>query len=73
MPPSSSQSGCANETPACSRCCGRVLEIIVALAGIGTAIFLYVVVKRQNEALAMGFVGTRTLKAATIFIGVADS
>jgi Domain of unknown function (DUF4386) len=50
-----------------------VLEIIVALAGIGTAIFLYVVVKRQNEALAMGFVGTRTLKAATIFIGVADS
>ena len=50
---------------------GGVLEIIVALAGIGTAIFLYPVVKRQNQALAMGFVGTRTLEAATIFVGVA--
>jgi hypothetical protein len=51
---------------------GGVLEIIVALAGIGTAIFLYPVVKRQNEALAMGFVGTRTLEAGTIFVGVAS-
>jgi hypothetical protein len=51
---------------------GCVLEIIVALAGIGSAIFLYPVVKRQNEALAMGFVGTRTLEAATIFVGVAS-
>jgi len=50
---------------------GGVLEIIVALAGIGTAIFLYPLVKRQNEALAMGFVGARTLEAATIFVGVA--
>jgi hypothetical protein len=50
---------------------GGVLEIIVALAGIGTAIFLYPVVKRQNQALALGFVGTRTLEAATIFVGVA--
>ncbi len=51
---------------------GGVLEIIVALAGIGSAIFLYPVVKRQNEALAMGFVGTRTLEAAAIFVGVAS-
>jgi hypothetical protein len=50
---------------------GGVLEIMVALAGIGTAIFLYPVVKRQNQALALGFVGTRTLEAATIFVGVA--
>jgi hypothetical protein len=50
---------------------GGVLEIIVALAGIGSAIFLYPVVKRQNGSLAIGFVGTRTLEAATIFVGVA--
>lgn len=45
---------------------GGVLEMIVALACIGTAVVLYPVVKRQNEAAAMGFVGARVLEAATI-------
>jgi len=49
---------------------GAILEIIVALAGIGTAVALYPVVKRQNQSLALGFVGARTLEAATIFGGV---
>ena len=49
---------------------GGVLEIIVALACIGTAVVLYPVVKRQNEAVAMGFVGARVLEAAAIFAGV---
>ena len=44
--------------------------MIVALAGIGTAVALYPVVKRQNEGVALGFVGARTLEAATIFAGV---
>ena len=47
-----------------------VLEIIVALACIGTAVVLYPVVKRQNEAVAMGFIGARVLEAAAIFAGV---
>ena len=51
---------------------GGVLEIIVALACIGTAVVLYPVVKRQNEGVAMGFVGARVLEAATIFAGVAS-
>ena len=51
---------------------GGVLEVIVALAGIGTAVVLYPVVKRQNEAVALGFVSTRVLEAATIFVGVAS-
>jgi hypothetical protein len=51
---------------------GGILEIIVALAGIGTAVALYPVVKRQNEGVALGFVGARTLEAATIFTGVAS-
>jgi len=50
---------------------GGVLEMIVALACIGTAVVLYPVVKRQNEAVAMGFVGARVLEAATIVAGAA--
>jgi Domain of unknown function (DUF4386) len=49
---------------------GGVLEIIVALACIGTAVVLYPVVKRQNEAVALGFIGARVLEAAAIFAGV---
>jgi len=50
---------------------GGILELIVALACIGTAVALYPVVKRQNEGVALGFVGARVLEAATIFAGVA--
>lgn len=50
---------------------GGILEIMVALAGIGTAIVLYPVLKKQNEGLALGFVASRTLEAGTIFAGVA--
>src|SRR5438094_4830905 len=50
---------------------GGVLEIIVALAGIGTAVALFPVLKRQNEGVPLGFVGSRVLEAATIFAGVA--
>ena len=49
---------------------GGFLEVIVALAGIGTAVTLYPVVKRQNEGIALGFVATRTLEATMIFTGV---
>lgn len=49
---------------------GAILEMIVALAGIGTAVTLYPVVKRQNQGFAMGFVGSRVLEAATIYVGI---
>jgi hypothetical protein len=49
---------------------GGFLEVIVALAGIGTAVTLYPVVKRQNEGAALGFVTSRLLEAAMIFTGV---
>src|SRR3990172_1343773 len=49
---------------------GVFLEMIVALAGIGTAVTLYPVVKRQNEGVALGFVGARVLEAATISAGI---
>ncbi len=49
---------------------GGLLEVIVALASIGTAVTLYPVVKRQNEGMALGFVTSRLLEAAMIFTGV---
>jgi Domain of unknown function (DUF4386) len=49
---------------------GTVLELIVALAGVGTAVALYPVVKRQNEGFALGFVASRTIEGAMIFLGV---
>jgi hypothetical protein len=49
---------------------GCFLEVIVALAGIGTAVTLYPVVKRQHEGAALGFVATRVLEASMIFTGV---
>ena len=49
---------------------GGILEIIVALAGIGTAVALYPVLKKQNEGVALGLVGSRILEAGTIFAGV---
>ena len=50
---------------------GAILEMIVALAGIGTAVALFPVVKRQNEGVALGFVGTRTMEGGAILAGVA--
>lgn len=49
---------------------GGILEIIVALAGIGTAVTLYPILKNQNEGLALGLVSCRVLEAGTIFAGV---
>ena len=49
---------------------GAILEIIVALAGIGSAVVLYPVVKRQGQSRALGLVASRTLEAASITAGV---
>ena len=49
---------------------GGFLEVIVALACIGTAVTLYPVLKRQNEGAALGFAAARVLEAGMIFAGV---
>jgi len=49
---------------------GVLLEMIVALANIGTAAALYPVVRRQGEARAVGFVASRVLEAATMYVGI---
>jgi hypothetical protein len=49
---------------------GAFLEVVVALAGIGTAVVLFPVAKRQSETAALGFVTARVLEAALILVGV---
>lgn len=49
---------------------GALMEIICALAGIGTAVVLYPVVRRFGERAALGFVTTRVVEAAMIMTGV---
>lgn len=49
---------------------GAFLDLVNALACIGTAVALYSVVKRQHEGFALGFVTTRIFEAAVITIGV---
>jgi len=51
---------------------GGFLEMIVALAGIATAVALFSVLKRQNEGLALGLITTRIFEGAVIVIGVAN-
>src|ERR1700690_1987343 len=50
---------------------GGILEIIVALAGIGTAVVLFPILKKQNESASLGLVAARILESGTIFVGVA--
>lgn len=46
-----------------------ILEIIVALAGIATAVVLFPLLKKQNESMALGLVAIRVLEASAIFVG----
>jgi hypothetical protein len=60
--------GSGPDTPAII---GGILEIFIALAGIGTAVVLYPVLRKQNESAALGLVAARILESGTIFAGVA--
>jgi len=57
--------------PDTSAIIGGILEIIVALAGISTAVVLYPVLRKQNETASLGLVAARILESGTIFVGVA--
>lgn len=47
------------------------MEMVLAFAIIGTAVTLYPVLRRQNPAIALGYVGLRTLEAGIVALGVA--
>jgi hypothetical protein len=49
---------------------GALLELLLIIANIGTAVVLYPVVKRVSEILALGFVAARVVESAFIAVGL---
>jgi hypothetical protein len=49
---------------------GAVLELIVALAIVGTGVALFPVLRRENEGIALGFVTSRLFEAGVITVGI---
>jgi hypothetical protein len=49
---------------------GASLELLLIIANIGTALALFPILKRQNEALALGYVTARVVESAFIAVGV---
>ena len=49
---------------------GALLELILIVANIGSAVVLYPVAKRVNEILALGFVTARVMESAFIAVGI---
>jgi hypothetical protein len=49
---------------------GALLELILIVANIGSAVVLWPVAKRVNEILALGFVTARVMESVFIAIGV---
>jgi hypothetical protein len=49
---------------------GALLELILIVANIGTAVVLYPAVKRVNEILALGFVTARVVECVFIAVGI---
>jgi hypothetical protein len=49
---------------------GAFLELVLIIANIGTAVVLFPVLKRQNEAGALGYVTARIVESTFILIGI---
>ena len=49
---------------------GMILEFLLIVTNIGTAVVLYPIAKRQSEGLALGFVAARVMESAFILIGL---
>ena len=49
---------------------GALFDIVNSLTAIGTAFALYAVIRRQSQAFAIGFVGSRLFEATILMIGV---
>jgi hypothetical protein len=49
---------------------GALLEMLLIVANIGTAVVLFPVLKRQNEALSLGYVTARLMESAFIGVGI---
>src|SRR3954470_20826128 len=60
----------AGADPTASVALGALLEIILIIANVGTAVVPYAVFKRYSESLALSYVAARLVEAMFIAIGI---
>ena len=49
---------------------GALLELLLIIANIGTAVVIFPIVKRQSEELALGYVTARMIECTFILVGI---
>jgi hypothetical protein len=49
---------------------GAFLELLLIISNVGTAVVLYPIARRQNEALAIGYVAARIIESTFIAMGI---
>ena len=49
---------------------GAILEFLLIVTNIGTAVVLWPIIKRQSETLALGYVTARIMESAFILVGL---
>ena len=49
---------------------GAFLELLLVISNVGTAVILYPIARRQNEALAIGYVAARIIECVFIATGI---
>jgi Domain of unknown function (DUF4386) len=49
---------------------GVLLELLLIIANVGTAVVLYPIARRQNEALALGYVAARIVECVFLAAGI---
>ncbi|MGW7685090.1 DUF4386 domain-containing protein [Kribbella sp. NPDC054772] len=60
----------AGADPTTSVALGALLELVVIIANIGTAVVPFAIYKRYSESLALGYVAARLVEATFIAIGI---
>ena len=49
---------------------GALLELLLIIANIGTAVVIFPILKRQNEELSLGYVTARLVECTFILVGI---
>lgn len=49
---------------------GAILEVLLAISGIATAVVMYPVLRRQSQSISLGYVACRTVESTIILVGV---